>query len=307
MTTKTETPFSEVFRGAVQRSGKTLAQIVDELEREGSTISQASLSYWQSGRSVPRRQSSVRTLTLLERILDVPRGTLLDAASDGASRSFALTPETGATFENTSRGMIVPDASHAVPDDGDAASIDWSHEVERKAMRVNISISEGGHLMEVTSLCIVALTGIKAPVFHVGNVWSEGDPLPELTEIVGGQAGRSFVHEDEHYVLREIRLPRGFATGELRQVGWTVRRESAERITRTPHRWFAQPLGAYALTLDFGTVVPRYVEWVQIQRVEENGFTKRVETSRQLPVVGGIARLTLEDVHDCTAYVRWEW
>lgn len=307
MTAQGSPHFSEVFRAAVAESGKTLAQIVDELAANGSTISQASLSYWQSGRSVPRRQSSVRTLTLLEGILDLPRGTLLEAASDGSTGAFTLASEAAATFENTSRGMIVPDASNAVPGDEDASLIDWSNEVERKAMRVNITLSDGGRVMEVKSLCIVALTGIKAPVFHVGNIWSEGDPLPELTEIVGGKVGRTFVHEDEHYVLREIRLPSGFATGELRQVGWTVRRESSERLNRTPHRWFAQPLGAYALTFDFGATVPRFVEWVQVQNVTENGFTKRVETSRELPVAGGIARLALEDVHDCTAYVRWEW
>ncbi len=305
MAAKGKNEFAEVFRGAVSRSGKTLAQIVDELEANGSTISQASLSYWQSGRSVPRRQSSVRTLTLLETILDVPRGTLINAASDGSARAFQIAPEAAATFENTSRGMIVPDTSNAVPED--AGTIDWSNEVERKAMRVNVALSDGGRVMVVKTLAIVALTGVKAPVFHVGNVWGEGDSLPELTDIVGGNTGRSFVHEDEHYVLREIRLPEGFATGELRQVGWTVRRESSERITRTPHRWFAQPLGAYALTLDFGAAVPRYVEWVQVQTVTENGFTKRVETSRELSLAGGIAKLTLEDVHDCTAYVRWEW
>ncbi|MBR6459188.1 MAG: helix-turn-helix transcriptional regulator [Actinomycetaceae bacterium] len=296
--------FAHILQGAITQSGKTLAQITYEVRELGSSISQASLSYWQSGRSIPRRQSSAKTLRALEKVLNVPRGTLFDAA---ALSGMPSEPEAEATFENTSRGMIVPEESLAVLEGTDLSNIDWDNEVERKAMRTNIRISNDGHLMEMTTLCIVALQGTDAPVFHVGSVWSEGNPPPELLEVVGGEVGESTVYPEENYSLREILLPKGYATGELRQVGWTYRQESAEKITRTPHRWFARPLETYAMNVAFEGDLPSRVEWVQTQEVTTGGFTQRIETSRELDASSGVARLALENVHDCTAYVRWTW
>lgn len=298
------TDFAQVLQQAITQSGKTLAQITYEVRELGSSISQASLSYWQSGRSIPRRQSSAKTLRALEKVLDVPRGTLYDAA---ALSGMPSEPEVEATFENTSRGMIVPEDSLAILEKTDISNIDWDNEVERKAMRSSARISNDGHLMEMTTLCIVALQGIDAPVFHVGSVWSEGNPPPEMLDVVGGEVGETIMFAEENYCLSEIRLPRGYATGELRQVGWTYRQESTQKITRTPHRWFARPLETYALTIEFEGAVPERVEWVQTQEITSNGLRQRTETSRELDISGGIARLALENVHDCTAYIRWTW
>lgn len=296
--------FAHILQDAIAQSGKTLAQIAYEVRESGSSISQASLSYWQSGRSIPRRQSSAKTLRALEKVLNVPHGTLFDAA---ALSGMASEPEAAATFENTSRGMIVPEESLAVLEGTDISNIDWDNEVERKAMRTSITISDGGHLTVSQTLCIVALQGIEAPVFHVGSVWSEGNPPPELLDVVGGEVGETTIYPEGNYALREIRLPRGYATGELRQVGWTYRQESAQRITRTPHRWFARPLETLAINVAFEGVRPSHVEWVQTQEVTTGGFTQRIEASRELDISSGVARLALENVHDCTAYVRWEW
>ena len=296
--------FAQILQGAINQSGKTLSQIAYEVRELGSSISQASLSYWQSGRSIPRRQSSAKTLHALEKVLDVPRGTLFNAA---AMSGMPSEPEAEATFENTSRGMIVPEESLAVLEKTDISSVDWDNEVERKAMRTSVRIANDGHLMEMTTLCIVALQGIDAPVFHVGSVWSEGNPPPELLEVVGGEVGETTVYNEENYCLSEIRLPRGYATGELRQVGWTYRQESAQRVTRTPHRWFARPLETYAMSVEFEGSIPSRLEWVQTQEVASGGFVQRIETSRELDASSGVARLALENVHDCTAYLRWEW
>ena len=296
--------FARVLQGAIAHSGKTLAQISYEVHEAGATISQASLSYWQSGRSVPRRQSSAKTLRALEKVLSVPRGTLLDAA---ARSGMPAEPEAAATFENTSRGMVVPEDSLAVLEETDKSHVDWENEVERKAMRTSVLITNDGHTMVANTLCIVSLQGIDAPVFHIGNVWSEGNLPPDILNVVGGELGETIFYDAENYCLREIRLPKGYATGELRQVGWEYRQESVQPITCSPHRWFARPLETYALNITFEGRVPAFVEWVQSQEVISGGYKQRIETSRELTVHGGIARLALENVRDCTAYERWTW
>ncbi len=78
MTEATTPAFADVFRSAYEASGLTLGQIQVELAAAGHRVSTATLSYWQSGRSRPRRASSLEAMVTLERILGLPGGTLLE-------------------------------------------------------------------------------------------------------------------------------------------------------------------------------------------------------------------------------------
>lgn len=68
--------FSSALRRAIGTSGYTLAQLRRVLAERGVSVSAATLSYWQSGRSRPERQSSVAAVGVLEDVLAVPRGSL---------------------------------------------------------------------------------------------------------------------------------------------------------------------------------------------------------------------------------------
>lgn len=67
--------FAGALRQAVQASGLTLERIRHRLCRRGLTVSVATLSYWQRGRSRPRSREVV---VALEEILQVPPGTLTE-------------------------------------------------------------------------------------------------------------------------------------------------------------------------------------------------------------------------------------
>lgn len=74
--TTDSTGFASALRRAIDVSGYTLAQLRRVLAERGVTVSAATLSYWQSGRSRPERQSSVAAVGVLEDVLAVPRGSL---------------------------------------------------------------------------------------------------------------------------------------------------------------------------------------------------------------------------------------
>ncbi len=78
MSTVTTDPaaFASALRNAIGTSGYTLAQLRRVLAERGVSVSAATLSYWQSGRSRPERQSSVAAVGVLEEVLVVPRGSL---------------------------------------------------------------------------------------------------------------------------------------------------------------------------------------------------------------------------------------
>ena len=80
--------FSDVLTAAIRRRGLSLERIRTRLDAAGVPVSIATLSYWQSGRSLPTRSRSYHTLVELERILGVEPGhlTQLTHTADGRTR-----------------------------------------------------------------------------------------------------------------------------------------------------------------------------------------------------------------------------
>ncbi len=69
-------PFAEALRHAIQRRGATLERLADHLRDQGTPVSLATLSYWQSGRSQPERAVSLAALRNVERYLGLRSGEL---------------------------------------------------------------------------------------------------------------------------------------------------------------------------------------------------------------------------------------
>lgn len=69
--------FSQALSRAVQRRGLTLRRVADHLQLAGRPVSVATLSYWQTGRSLPLRAGSEATVEALEKILQTPPGYLM--------------------------------------------------------------------------------------------------------------------------------------------------------------------------------------------------------------------------------------
>ncbi|MET7270915.1 XRE family transcriptional regulator [Streptomyces flaveolus] len=75
-TPETAGAFALAFREAVQRRGLSLDRVRERLAAQGISISLATLSYWQRGRSQPEQAHSLRAVDALETILGLPAGTL---------------------------------------------------------------------------------------------------------------------------------------------------------------------------------------------------------------------------------------
>lgn len=71
-----ETNFADALRAAIQARGLGLERIRTRLRGQGVSISLATLSYWQSGRSRPERRDSLVALGHLENVLEVTPGSL---------------------------------------------------------------------------------------------------------------------------------------------------------------------------------------------------------------------------------------
>jgi hypothetical protein len=69
-------PFPAALRAAIVARGLSLDRIRHRLARRGLSVSVPTLSLWQSGRRRPERAESLRVLSGLEQVLELPSGSL---------------------------------------------------------------------------------------------------------------------------------------------------------------------------------------------------------------------------------------
>ncbi|MBB5867186.1 transcriptional regulator with XRE-family HTH domain [Allocatelliglobosispora scoriae] len=86
--------FGAALRVAIQRSGRSLHSIADELRERSTPVSPSTLSCWQNGDSQPERSRSLAALANVERIVGVPAGSLVDKLGPRRPRG-SWRPRTG--------------------------------------------------------------------------------------------------------------------------------------------------------------------------------------------------------------------
>lgn len=298
-----EGPFAQAFRDVLAQSGMTLVEVVEALAERDVKLTQASLSYWQSGRSVPRRQSSIAVLSDVEEVLGAPKDTLVNALQQERE-------EHAKNAEMASRakaGQRRPELLWNAPRDVDIDLIDWDNEVQRKFIHQTMTIRNGGHEAVTRVDAVVRVGGAESPAMHVCESWALGDSLPEINEVYGGILGAAHVNEKSRFAIFPIELPEDKTSGDLHQLGYTISSTASDRITQTPQGWFAQPVDMYAFTVDFGDEVPMSVEWVNVNIRRRGDAVERIETTHNLEIIGGIVQATVERLNDSAAFIRWSW
>ncbi len=78
-------PFHVALRAAIQARGLALHRIQHRLAERGIQVGVTSLSYWQQGNRRPARPESMRAVTALEQVLELPRDTLTRLLRDVAT------------------------------------------------------------------------------------------------------------------------------------------------------------------------------------------------------------------------------
>jgi transcriptional regulator with XRE-family HTH domain len=90
-------PFDVAMRRAVAARGLTLDRLAERLTAAGAPVSVSTLSNWQRGRTIPATPSSRQAVAELERILQLPEGTLLETLAPYTGTDRKLPTRTGLT------------------------------------------------------------------------------------------------------------------------------------------------------------------------------------------------------------------
>jgi transcriptional regulator with XRE-family HTH domain len=233
--------FSVVLSRAVRERGLSLDRIRARLEAAGVPVSNATLSYWQSGRSLPTRARSLRTLVELETILQLEPGTLIELirTADGRTR-----------HQLFSWQSVVPSGVIAEQIIGEMGM-----EVAGRISRVTVhdTLTMDADRCETLWLSRQVLraerSGVQTfPVVVQGEESAEPGS-PEIEPVFGCAVGRLVDVPERQLTVAEMLLPRPLQRGELVLTEYLVTMKPAPSLLMT--RSCFEPVREVALAVQF--------------------------------------------------------
>lgn len=227
--------FPSALRAAIAARGVSLDRIRTRMSARGASVSVATLSYWQSGRSRPERPSSLRAIVVLEDVLELPRGFL--------SGKIAGHEEADMPHYQDVRGLSMADETDHIAaamshlgltfDDG-LQRLSYHDQIEVKANR-----TDGMHTVRMVLRAL--RDGVDRYPVYLGH----DDPaaFPFVTAVTNCRLGRVIEFRHEAAVVAEMLLERPLAEGEsvlvehrLEAVGQSAQYDHFHRLVVNPIR-----------------------------------------------------------------------
>lgn len=198
--------FATVLTEAIQARGLSLERIRARLDAAHVPVSIATLSYWQSGRSLPTRARSYHTLVELERILEVEPGhlTSLTHTSDGRTRRELFPWQS-----------VLPVRDLAATVIGDLG-IDMQGQLARVTMtdRLAIGADRTERLQESRILWRAERNGLHRWPLVLHQDAEDDGTLPSVEAVFGCEVGEVVEMPERHLVIAEMVAPRPLQRGE---------------------------------------------------------------------------------------------
>jgi hypothetical protein len=205
-----DTEFARVLRGAIRARGLGLERIRDRLRAQGVSVSLATLSYWQSGRSRPERRDSLAAVQLLESVLEVPAGSLVDSLGPPRRRGRWLStvpvpPEVAAFW---ARPGAVEDAVSEV-------DIKWDERLTRISQHDRVFVGPEGGERSYHSRQVLRAEADGPDRWVVIMHLDEHDRvLPEIRPLRHCRLGRTVLRPADGLLVAELLFDRPLRKGE---------------------------------------------------------------------------------------------
>ncbi|MFT3876238.1 MAG: helix-turn-helix transcriptional regulator [Propioniciclava sp.] len=288
--------FAEILTAAIQARGLSLERIRTHLDKAGVPVSIATLSYWQSGRSLPTRSRSFHTLVELERILNLDPGHLTQHTytADGRTRR--------EVFEWQ---KVMPARDLVAQVIGDLG-IDMQGELTRVAHQDHLTVtadrSESHHEMRV--IWRAERSGV--PRWAVVSEQDAQVPTDQAIEaLMGCEVGEIVDYPERHLLIAEMKANRCMQRGDLFA--------SDYRVTTTPTampsfrllRAVSNALKTLTMVIHFhpDALPSRVLAGVQDSMDDDDAPT----TTVSVPLSGTQAQHVWTDAKPGVYSMVWEW
>lgn len=285
--------FPAVLSRAVEARGLSLDRIRARLEAAGVPVSNATLSYWQSGRSLPTRARSLRTLVELEAILHLEPGTLTDLIRrpDGRTRH-ELFPWQSVVPAGELAEQIIAEMG-----------MEGAGRVSRISVHDTLTLDADG--LESSYLVRQVLRAERNGVRNFPIVFQQdggGGPL-EVEGIFGCHAANVVDVPERNLMVAEMALSRPLRRGELvlTEHLLTLRPSPSSIMTRS----FPEPLRELVLAVQFH---PKKLA-AQVTGFSRPSIDPEAPESDvvSVPVIGDQTQLVRLDVPPGVHGLRWTW
>ncbi len=289
--------FSDVLSRAVQSRGLSLDRIRVRLEAAGVPVSNATLSYWQSGRSLPTRARSLRTLVELESILQIEPGSLIELirTADGRTRHHLFAWQS-----------VMPSADIAEQIMADMG-LDAAHRLSRVTIHDTSTIdAQGVERAQLTRQVLRAeRTGVRTfPVVVQQDSTEYGSPEIEAT--LGCRVGQLVEVPERQLVIAEMILPRPLQRGDLVLTEHLVTPAPNSTPSYRLARSSPDPMREVVLAVEFHpSALPKSVQ-AFTQSALNNSSAAETDVV-DVPVHDNHAQIIRLDVPPGVHALRWRW
>lgn len=287
--------FAGVLSAAIQQRGLSLERIRARLEAAGVPVSIATLSYWQSGRSLPTRARSYHTLVELEKILHLDSGTLtIFTYTTVGRRRRALFP-----WEN-----VVP-LSEMATEIVDGLGIDTRGQLTRVTMQEVLQIrADRSEDFQLSSVLWRAERNGQHRWPLVVEQDAEDDPaVPTIEVLCGCAIGQVIEVPERHLVVAEMRAPRPLRRGEYLLAQYRTKFARTRRASRRLACSVIDPVRALSLVAQFDErALPAKVDYT-FQKLAD----PEPVTVTPVDVATGEAQMTKIDTNPGIYSLEWEW
>lgn len=234
--------FATVFRQALRRRGLPLERIRDHLRAQQISISLATLSHWQRGRSQPEKAQSLRAVDALEPLLGLPKGALRSLLGPHRPRGGTRPPDPATIRGVYGEGSDVEQAL------GDAFA-HFNDGLRALTVQDTICLDEHRTVREISVTTVVQ--AVRDGVDHLGVVHFLDSPKAgtAVLSVAGGSAPRIRFLEELGSVAADIPFGRRLARTETAVVAYTLRYEG--EVSWQHERRVTTALRAYLLHVRF--------------------------------------------------------
>ena len=301
----TSASFASRLDEAFVASPYSLERIIDMLAQQDLHVSQATLSHWRLGRSVPKRRNSLAVVIALEEILDLPHQGLTSLLPSDIKKAIETpTPSSGTEPQPVTftYDFLFNETNQ---------NVDWSNDVQREVLEEKTIVAADFSSQTYTTTFLVRIPQVAKPCLHFRVGLDVTDVIPEkgyveLYNIKGATVGERKVYDNGRTTLTRLDLPPSCYPGQLHSVSFSYVTEFIEPFNNSLMQTFAWPFRFYVNHIEFEGKVPDSIEWVE-ETIHKKGNTTYTSIStRPVIPIGNTVQVCLEKPTASRSYFRWE-
>jgi hypothetical protein len=245
--------FAQALRTAITNRGLGLERLREHLSQNGVSVSMATLSYWQTGRSRPERQKSLQAVVHLEHILQLPPGHLSELLGPPRPRGRWLRNAPAPMSAFWSPQTPVERALNGL-------DTQWDDQLLRVSQQdfVTIGADRTERVFRSRQVLSASMTGPDrwVVIMHIDD---HDRPLPLVSALKNCTVGQVVREPAEGLLVAELLFERPLRKGESVVIEHELVNQDPCPLATNYERKFRLPTREYVLEVTFEGTAPRSV------------------------------------------------